>query len=77
MKLVKLGNPVMICILPETERREDGISVIYLTISISTICCLIKLGESDKPVSFFPRWRIRLLSLPTSFLFCAGGAAGD
>jgi hypothetical protein len=50
----------MIGILPETKRREDGISAIYLTISISTICRLIKLCESKEPVSSFSRRRIRL-----------------
>jgi hypothetical protein len=52
----------VIGVLPETKRRKDAVSPIYLTVSIAPICWFIVLGKGKEPISFSPRRGIRLRS---------------
>src|SRR5262245_28487108 len=53
MKLVRLRNSVVINILPETKRREDRISTVYLTIPVAAVRLFIVFGEGEEAISFF------------------------
>lgn len=60
MKFVWLRNSIVISILPETKRGKDTISLVYLTISITSIYRLVVLGKSKEAVSCLTKRRFRL-----------------
>jgi hypothetical protein len=60
MKLIGFRNAVVVGILPETKRIKDGISSIYLAISIPTVHRFIVFGKRAEAVSFIFTRRIGL-----------------
>lgn len=50
MQLVRLGDAIVILVLPESQRRENGIVVVYTAIPITPIFCLVVFGQSEESV---------------------------
>ncbi|HEV7797829.1 MAG TPA: hypothetical protein VGO73_06725 [Pyrinomonadaceae bacterium] len=50
----------MICILPQTQRREDKVCLFYQAVAITSVLWFVILSQSEKAVPFFPCRRYRL-----------------
>ena len=55
MEFVDLRKTIVICILPQTQVRKDGVLSIENLVFISTVCAVVKFSKGEKAVRLIAR----------------------